>query len=81
VPDGAPGFFNRNAGEDILGYVRGQGLDRIPVLVFTWSSIQDTTYVKDFMLAGSTIKGSVVHKYIQDFKDGGNDMTWAKFKG
>ena len=81
LSDRAPTFFNHNAGEDILRYVRGHGLDGIPILVFAFASIRSTTYVKDFTLAGSTINGGVVERYIKDFKDGGNDRTWARFNG
>jgi len=81
LSDSAPTFFNHNAGEDILRYVRGHGLDRIPILVYTFRSIRYTTYVKDFKLAGSTIDRNVVHNYIKDFKTGGHDMmASAKFR-
>jgi hypothetical protein len=69
-----------NAGGDILRYIRGRRLDQIPVLVFTALSIPYTTYVKDFNLAGSTVRVGVVEEYIKGLMAKREDLgVWAKF--
>jgi hypothetical protein len=55
-------------------------LDQIPVLVFTALSIPYTTYVKDFNLAGSTVRVGVVEEYIKGLMAKREDLgVWAKF--
>ncbi|RDB27646.1 hypothetical protein Hypma_003160 [Hypsizygus marmoreus] len=43
-------FLNISAGENILRYLRGHGY-RIPVLIYTGSSLRQTTYVKNYEMA------------------------------
>lgn len=77
--DGVAAFFNHNAGEDILRFVRGRGLESIPVLVFC-ASTNYTTYVRNFALAGSTGYHRVVYNYITALKAGNDNMNWARFE-
>jgi len=77
--EGVAAFFNHNAGEEVLRFVRGRGLESIPVLVFC-ARTNYTTYVRNFALAGSTGHPRVVHNYITALKTGVDDMNWARFE-
>ena len=55
--------FNDRSGEQILRYVRGQQLDKIPVLIGSLSSA-NALCVKQFELAGSTNDTKIAENFI-----------------
>jgi hypothetical protein len=72
-------FFNMGNGEEVLRYIRGLGLNRIPVLVYT-RNIDRTRFVEQFPQAGSTVRGTIVYKFIEGLaKRRDNIVEWAKF--
>ena len=72
-------FFNTRSGEDTLRYIRGRGLTGIPVLVYCFASISLTQYVKEFALAGSTVKAEVVTAYIKGLNSLDDNVLWKGF--
>jgi hypothetical protein len=79
----SPLYFNTRSGEDMLRYIRGGGVLRIPVLVFCFASIDTTRYVEEFPeFSGSTVSSGVVLKYIEGLAEGKetDNSAWAGFK-
>lgn len=81
IEEGAEGrFLNRRAGEEIVRYIRGRRLNRIPVLVYT-RDIERTNFVEQFLHAGSTARGTVVYKFMEGLASRKDiNEAWAKFK-
>ena len=74
-------LLNPRAGADIRRYIRGLRLNNIPVLVYCFSTIDSTTYVGRFELAGSTTRPDVMFGYIQGLIKGRDDsQDWARFR-
>ncbi|RDB27644.1 hypothetical protein Hypma_003168 [Hypsizygus marmoreus] len=65
-------LVNISAGEHILRYIRGHGY-RIPVLIYTGSSVRQTIYVKKYEMAGSTSTFGACLQYINAFGAGQQD--------
>ena len=74
-------YFNTRSGEDLLCSIRGRGLTRIPVLVFCFYSINETRYVDEFGLAGSTTSNCIVRSYIKGLAEGKetDSVSWVGF--
>jgi len=71
--------YNFSAGESIVRYLRGH-LYELPVLIYCGQSIPYTQYVEGYAMSGSTVRSSVVRKYIKALKDGKtDDEGWRGF--
>lgn len=57
--------MNRNAGYDITHYIRGRGLNNIPILVLSSASSAEKEYVAYFPLVASTTSWRVLLNYIR----------------
>jgi hypothetical protein len=67
------------AAEALVRYIRGLGLDNIPLLVFTFS-IGETRYVEEFELTGSTTRERILYTFVNDLLHGSDSRAkWAKF--
>ena len=71
-----------NAGFEIVKFVRHR-LSNIPILVRTHANnISNTTFVREFWLAGSTCEDQVVKLYIEELagaSDDNNGLDWARY--
>jgi hypothetical protein len=73
-------YFNSRSGEDLLRYVRGRLLDIVPVLIGCNYSINETQYVKQYPLAGSTRCGPILMNYIRsmvELVEEFDETTWT----
>ncbi|KAF9456833.1 hypothetical protein BDZ94DRAFT_1314782 [Collybia nuda] len=72
-------FLNMSAGENILRYLRGRKY-KFPVLIYCGRSINQTTYVQDHTLSGSTNSPHVTTQYVRSLAEGKSDDTkWMGF--
>jgi len=79
--DGAmEGFFNFEAGEHILRFLRGRQY-KAPVLVCCDRSISRTAYVRSYERSGSTNSKDVCSSYISALAKGeADDRGWQRFR-
>lgn len=71
--------LNLSAGENILRYLRGRQY-YISVLIYTGRSVKQTTYVRDYHLAGSTSSFYVTMEFITALAEKrSDDSNWMGF--
>jgi len=75
---GAGEYLNPTAGESILRYVRGRQYN-IPILIYTGASIDATTYVLDYDMAGSTSDPDMCLQFLTAFSQQDDDLSWKGF--
>lgn len=75
---GASEYLNPTAGESILRYVRGRQYN-IPILIYTGASIDTTTYVLDYDMAGSTSDPDMCMQFLAALAHQDDDLSWRAF--
>jgi hypothetical protein len=75
--------LNTRAGYEIAEYIRGRGLQQIPILFFdihTFNAVKGQDFVTRFEPAGYTGGFDVIKEYISSMQSGNDRRAWASVR-